>query len=154
MWLPLRTLSSLVAVVLTLGPAVSSEAGSRLKLTDATFTDDVVNLQPRKRLTSFSLGDRGRDARLWFWFRVQCGDVCRDEERHNPQIPIVVKWALQEEGKYIVKVTVPLKVQGANWRSWAYKRNLKPGKWLVAVFGDEGVLCLDNQCGFSVEVTP
>lgn len=143
-----------LAVLLTLGSVPIADAVSPLELTDATFTDDVVNREPNQRLSSFSLRDRGDDARLWFWFRVHCGNACHDTVVRNPQIPIYVKWAYHQDGKYIVKRTVPLKVQGSNWRTWAYKQNLSPGTWLVAVFGEEGVVCLGSQCEFTVQVTP
>lgn len=146
--------SWLIAGLVIVQAPSDSRAVSPLRLSDATFTEDVVNRQPSKRVTTFSLGEQGGDARLWFWFRVNCAGACLAGSTHNPRIPIFVKWAYHQDGKFIVKSTVPLRVQGDNWRTWAYKQNLTPGTWLVAVFSEEGVVCLDHQCDFTVEVTP
>lgn len=140
------------ALVIGLSPLSYGSAEPLLRLTDAAFTDGVVNRQPRNRLTSFSMGEQGRQARLWFWFRIRCGDICGEDSMPQPKIPIFVKWAHRQDGKFIVKRTVPLTVKGSAWRTWAYKQNLEPGTWRVAVFAEHGPLCLGDQCVFTVEV--
>lgn len=147
-----RVLTWIMAGLIGLSSFTYTYAEPPLRLTDATFTDEVVNRQPRNRLSSFSLGERGSQARLWFWFRVRCGDGCQDGATLRPRVRIFVKWAHHEDGKFIVKRTVPLTVEGLAWRTWAYKQNLQPGTWRVAIFTEQGPICLGDQCDFTVEV--
>ncbi len=129
-------------------------AESPMKLLDATFTDEIVNREPRTRLTSFTLGEQPDRARLWFWFQVHCGELCLDGQNSGLKIPIMVKWAYEQDKMFVVKRTVPLTVESMTWRTWAYKENLKPGTWQVVIFSQEGPVCLEEQCEFMVQVTP
>lgn len=143
-------------VVLSLfGTAASVVASTDapLSLTDATFTDSVTARQPGERLTSFALGEE-ESSRLWFWFRVECGEACIREPEVTPDIPIYVKWAHREGGTFVVRDTIPLRVRGVQWRAWTYKEHLVPGTWRVAVFTEEGPVCFQDQCEFTVHVTP
>ena len=123
-------------------------------LLDAAFTDQVVDRQPARRLTTFTLGENPKQARLWFWVRIHCGDLCLDGGAASHKVRIMVKWAFQEGDRYLVHRTVPLTVESMTWRTWAYKENLKPGRWQVVVFNDHGPVCLDEQCEFHVDVDP
>ena len=151
---PRWMLPAIAATLLSLSFIPYTSGESPFMLTDATFTDDVVNRQPHNRLKTFNIGTRGAHARLWFWFRVNCGEACLEETGTRPSTRIWVKWAYDEDGVFMVKRTVPLTVHGPNWRTWAYKRNLRPGTWRVAIFSEQGPLCLGAQCDFSVEVHP
>ena len=124
-----------------------------LTITDATFTDSVTAREPGDRLTSFTLGEE-ESSRLWFWFRLECGDACLREPDAAPAIPIYVKWAHQEGDTFVVRDTIPLTVRGVQWRAWTYKEHLMPGAWRVAVFTEEGPVCFQDQCEFTVHVVP
>ena len=67
-------------------------------------------------------------------------------------IPIYVKWAHREGDTFVVRDTIPLTVRGVQWRAWTYKEHLTPGTWRVAVFTEEGPVCLNDQCEFTVQV--
>lgn len=133
------------------GVAASTEAP--LSITDATFTDSVTAREPGDRLTSFRLGEE-ESSRLWFWFRVECGEGCIREPEVTTDIPIYVKWAHREGDTFVVRDTIPLTVQGVQWRAWTYKEHLVPGTWRVAVFTEEGPVCFHDQCEFTVHVIP
>lgn len=128
-------------------------AESSLTLLDATFTEGVSSRQPHNRVTSFPLAGRNGQSRLWFWFKIHCPDLCRDDGALSLKIPIMVKWAYKEQDMFVVKRTVRLTVENTNWRTWAYKQHLKPGTWRVVIFSDQGPICLKEQCHFEVEVT-
>ena len=128
-------------------------AESSLTLLDATFTDGVSNRQPQNRVTSFPLGEGNGQSRLWFWFKIQCTDLCQKDGELTPKVPIMVKWAYKEREMFVVKRTVRLTVESTSWRTWAYKQHLKPGTWQVVIFSEQGPVCLQDRCQFLVEVT-
>lgn len=134
--------------------APASDAESPMVLLDAAFTDQVLDREPGQRLTTFTLGANPTQARLWFWVRIHCGDLCLAGGAASPKVPIMVKWAFQEGDRYLVHRTVRLTVESMTWRTWAYKESLKPGRWRVVVFNDQGPVCLDEQCEFHVDVRP
>lgn len=142
-----------IALLCLVGTAVNALASTDapLTITDATFTDSVAAREPGDRLTSFTLGEE-ESSRLWFWFRVECGDACIREPEVTPDIPIYVKWAHREGDTFVVRDTIPLTVRGVQWRAWTYKEHLTPGTWRVAVFTEEGPVCLHDKCEFTVQV--
>lgn len=144
---------SLALVAMSLLPTSVAAAEPPLSLTDATFTDRVEARQPGARLTSYNLPAETAP-RLYFWFRLECGSACLEEPGATPEIPIYVKWAHEERDAFVVKDTIPLTVRGRQWRAWTYKENLEPGTWRVAIFTEEGPVCLEDQCQFTVQVTP
>lgn len=156
---PLHSILAIVGIVLPclFGPVTGVVAGTGelLTMTDATFTDSVTGREPGDRLTSFTLGEE-ESSRLWFWFRVECAEACIRESEVIPDIPIYVKWAHREGDTFVVRDTIPLRVQGLQWRAWTYKEHLAPGAWRVAVFTEEGPVCFQDQdqCEFTVHVVP
>lgn len=149
------TASLLWVLCWAIGAAALAETGAQalLVLSDATFTDSVTDREPGERLTTFSLAGE-EPARLWFWFRVECQAACLPEPGVVPEVPIYVKWAVREGDTFVVKDTIPLTVRGLRWRAWTYKEHLQSGSWRVAVFTDEGPVCLEDQCQFTIEVAP
>ena len=116
----MRPLTQILAIALLCLPGTAGSAlastDAPLTITDATFTDSVSAREPGDRLTSFTLGEE-ESSRLWFWFRVECGDACIREPKVTPDIPIFVKWAHHEGDRFVVLDTIPLTVRGVQWRA-------------------------------------
>lgn len=148
-----QTLRILLPCLFGIATSAVASTDAPLSITDATFTDSVTAREPGDRLTSFTLG-KGESPRLWFWFRMECGEGCLREPGVAPDIPIYVKWAHREGDTFVVRDTIPLTVRGLQWRAWTYKEHLAPGTWRVAVFTEEGPVCFHEQCEFTVHVTP
>ena len=127
----------------------STQAGLPMTITDATFTDGVANRTPQMRVTAFSLGDQGNQARLWFWFLVSCGDPCQ-----GGAASITVRWSQKVGDQFAEQRAIPLTIQGPTWRTWAYKENLQPGTWKAEVISEQGPVCMSDKCEFTIEVTP
>jgi len=136
---------------------VSSEAqgATGLTLLDATFAERISDRQPQTRLTSFSLGGRSGPARLWFWFQLSCVDECLEQVITNGKITVTLHWYFDTGGGLSSKLITPLEVKAGTWRTQGFKQDLKPGTWKVVVHFENARVCLkDDQCEFSVEVTP
>jgi hypothetical protein len=131
-------------------PKVNRAAG--ITILEAAFTDRIVNRQPETRVTSWSLKDRGGQA--WLWVKVHCTGPCLKKVNSNGKATLSFHWYLETKHGFIKKYSASLPVKGEEWRTWAVKRDLVPGKWKVMIVTDSGQVCSEQggNCEFLLQV--
>ena len=114
----------------------------------------IVNRQPESRVTSWRLKDAG--ARAWLWVKVSCSGPCQRKLTSQGQVQLTFHWFKETERGFIKKYSANLPVKGQEWRTWAVKSNLEPGKWKVTILTDSGRVCMDGngKCDFLLDVMP
>jgi hypothetical protein len=124
-----------------------------ITILDAAFTDRIVNRQPENRITSWRLKDAG--ARAWLWVKVRCSGPCQRKLTSQGKVQLTFHWFKETDKGFVKKYSASLPVKGHEWRTWAVKSNLEPGKWKVTILSDRGRVCLDQQskCEFLLDLT-
>jgi len=119
---------------------------------DAAFTDRIVNRQPETRVKSWSLKDRG--SRAWIWVKVHCTGPCLKRVGSSGKAQLTFHWYLETKSGFVKKYSASLPVKAEEWRTWAIKRDLVPGKWKVMIVADSGQVCSEQEgnCEFLLQV--
>lgn len=132
----------------------NGEVTSGITILDAAFTDRIVNRQPESRVTSWRLKDAG--ARAWLWVKVSCSGPCQRKLASQGRVQLTFHWFKETERGFIKKYSASLPVKAHEWRTWAVKSNLEPGKWKVTILADSGRVCMDGngKCDFLLDVMP
>ena len=119
---------------------------------DAAFTDRIVNRKPETRVTSWSLKDRG--SRAWLWVKVHCTGPCLKKVNSTGKAQLTFHWYFETKHGFVKKYSASLSVKGEEWRTWAVKSDLVPGKWKVMIVSDSGQVCLEREgnCEFLLQV--